>query len=209
VFYLVGEPVTALRIEALNPNARSVDYLYAADKDRLQTYDEMADVFVEPARRGARVCAVLYGHPGVFGLPAHLAVERARAEGIPARMLPAISSLDCLFADLGVDPGSTGMYCCEATGFLQRRPPVDLRATLVLLQPGMIGERGGEPTSAVGELFQQLLEQLRDLYGEEREAVLYTASSYPGARPTVLRFPLGEPEMPVPDPAATLCIPGS
>jgi hypothetical protein len=193
----------------LNANARSVDYLYAADKDRRRTYDEMAEVFVEPARRGARVCAVLYGHPGVFGLPAHLAVERARAEGIPARMLPAVSSLDCLFADLGIDPGSSGLHCCEATGFLQRQPPVDLRATLVLLQPGMLGEYGGEPTPGVAKLFRQLLEHLRDLYGEEREAVLYTASSYPGVAPTVHRFPLRQLDVPTPDPAATLCIPGS
>lgn len=209
MFYLVGEPVTALRLEALNPSARSVDYLYAADKDRRHTYDEMADVFVAPALRGARVCAVLYGHPGVFGLPAHLAVERARAAGISARMLPAISALDCLFADLGIDPGSTGLHCYEATHFLRRRPAVDEDATLVLLQPGMIGEVGGEPTPAVTGLFRQLVEQLSDLYGEAREAVLYTASPYPAARSTVYRFPLGEAEVPVPDPTATLCIPGS
>lgn len=208
VLYLVGDPVAALRIEALNPNVRSVDDLYAPDKDRRRTYDEMADVFVEPARRGVRVCAALYGHPGVFGLPAHLAVERARAEGIQARMLPAISSLDCLFADLGIDPGSTGLHCYEATGFLRRRPAVDLDATLLLLQPGMIGEHRGEPTPNVTGLFRQLLEQLRELYGEEREAVLYTASPYPGARPAVLRFALRELEVPTPDPAATLCIPG-
>jgi len=39
--------------------------------------------------------------------------------------------------------------------------------------------------------------------------VLYTASPDPAARPAVLRFPLGEPEPPIPDLAATLCIPGS
>lgn len=209
VMYVVADPVAALRIEALNPSARSLDSLYAAGKDRRGTYDEMADAFVEPARGGLRSCAVLYGHPGVFALPAHVAVQRARAEGISARMLPAVSALDCLFADLGVDPGSTGLYCFEATHFLQRRPPVDKDATLVLLQPGMIGEVGGEPTPAVADRFRQLLGQLSDLYGETREAVLYTASPYPAARPTVLRFPLGEAEVPVPDPAATLCIPGS
>lgn len=168
----------------------------------------MAEVFLEAARRGARVCAVLYGHPGVFGLPAHLAVQRARAEGIPARMLPAVSALDCLFADLGIDPATNGLLCYEATHFLRRRPPIDPDATLVLLQPGMLGERGGEATDAVEGRFRELLERLAGLYGETREAILYTASSYPGARPEVLRFPLGEPEPPVPDLASTLCVPG-
>lgn len=208
VLYLVVDPVAALRIEALNPNARSLDSLYGPDKERRRTYDEMAEAFLGPARRGLRSCAVLYGHPGVFGLPAHLAVARARAEGICARMLPAVSTLDCLFADLGLDPGDTGLYCFEATHFLHRRPPVDLDATLVLLQPGMIGEHGGEPSPAVAGLYRQLVEQLAELYGPEREAVLYTASPYPGGRPTVLGFPLGEREPPRPDLAATICVPG-
>ena len=40
-------------------------------------------------------------HPGVYVAPSHETVLRARAEGYPARMLPGISSEDCLFADLG------------------------------------------------------------------------------------------------------------
>jgi hypothetical protein len=123
-------------------------------------------------------------------------------------MLPAISALDCLFADLGIDPGTTGLQCYEATYFLERRPPVDPDATLVLLQVGMIGERGGDPTPAVAGRFGRLVEQLGKLYGEAREAVLYTASPYPGAMPSAVRFPLGEAEPPEPDLAATLCIIG-
>jgi precorrin-6B methylase 1 len=207
--YLVADPIAALRLEALNSNARSLDSLYAAGKDRLQTYEEMADAFLEPARSGFRSCAVLYGHPGVFGFPAHAAVEQARAEGIPARMLPAVSALDCLFADLGIDPGSTGLQCYEATYFVERRLPVDRDATLVLLQVGMIGERGGDPTPAAAGRFRQLVEQLAALYGSAREAVLYTASTYPGASPTIARFKLGEPPPRTPDLAATLCIGGS
>ncbi len=208
MLYLVADPIAALRLEALNPNARSLDSLYEAGKDRYRTYEEMADAFLEPARSGLRSCAVLYGHPGVFGLPAHTAVAQARAEGIPARMLPAISALDCLFADLGVDPGTTGLQCYEATYFVERKPPVDPDATLVLLQVGMIGERGGDPTPAVAGRFRQLTEQLQKLYGAGREAALYTASPYPGASPSIARFPLGKPDPPIPDLAATLCIAG-
>jgi hypothetical protein len=208
VLYLVADPIAALRLEALNPNARSLDFLYEAGKDRHRTYEEMADAFLEPARRGYRSCAVLYGHPGVFGLPAHAAVAQARAEGIPARMIPAVSALDCLFADLGVDPGTTGMQCYEATYFVEQRPPIDVDATLVLLQVGMIGERGGDPTPAVAGRFEALVEQLGTLYGPTREAALYTASPYPGAAPSIVRFPLGEPDPPTPDLAATLCVAG-
>ena len=65
-----------------------------------------------PIRRGIRLCAVVYGHPGVFVYASHEAVRRCRLEGLPARMLPGISAEDCLLADLGVDPGVRG---CRAS----------------------------------------------------------------------------------------------
>ena len=96
---------------------------------------------------GARVCAVLYGHPGIFAWASHEAMARVRAAGLPARMLPAVSALDCLLADLGIDPATTGLQTYEATYFFVRRPAVDPHATLVLLQVGMLGESRGAASS--------------------------------------------------------------
>ena len=66
----------------------------------------MAEAILEPVRAGKRVCAAFYGHPGVFVLPSHDAISRARAEGFEATMLPGVSAEDCLVADLGVDPAA-------------------------------------------------------------------------------------------------------
>src|SRR2546429_6584747 len=44
--------------------------------------------------------------------------RQAREEGFEAEMLPAVSAEDCLFADLGVDPGDEGCQSFEATSFL-------------------------------------------------------------------------------------------
>lgn len=164
------------------------------------------DAIVREVLDGTRVCVVLYGHPGLFASPGHEAVARVRAAGLPARMLPAISSLDCLFADLGIDPGAVGLQCYEATDFLQRQPEVDLAATLVLLQVGMIGEAGGAPTEAVLPRFQTLVGRLCDSHGADREAVLYEASPYPGTPPAAARFTLGGMTVPSPGVMATLCV---
>ena len=67
-------------------------------------YARIVGDILDAVRGGASVCAAFYGHPGIFVTPSHDAVRRARAEGYPARMLPAVSAVDCLFADLGVDP---------------------------------------------------------------------------------------------------------
>ena len=206
VLYLVADSLSALRIANLNPRARSLDEFYGPDKNRRQTYAEIVDTIVASAVAGADVCAVFYGHPGVFAYPGHEALARVREAGLPARMLPAVSALDCLVADLGIDPGRTGLQSYEATYFLLHRPAIDPNAMLLLWQVGMIGELGGAATPAVKARFKLLIDQLRDCYGEAREALLYEASPYPGPEPAAARFHLGDSELPAPSPISTLCV---
>jgi hypothetical protein len=207
--YLVADPVAALRIEALNPCSRSLDGFYGDTKPRRETYAEIVDAIVSDVTAGAHVCAVLYGHPGVFAWPGHEAIARLRAAGLPARMLPAVSALDCLVADLGIDPATTGLQTYEASYFFVRGPVVDPHATLVLLQVGMLGESGGAATDAVAARFRLLVDRLAELYGGGREAILYEASPVPGTAPAITRFALGEPGSVAPRVMSTLCLPGA
>ena len=101
----------------------------------------MTEAILEPVRAGKRVCAAFYGHPGVFVLPSHEAVSRARAEGFDASMQPGVSAEDCLVADLGVDPGVNGLQSYEAGDFLRRRPATEPTTALVLWQIGVVGAR--------------------------------------------------------------------
>ena len=97
-------------------NAEEISNERAA-KPRRETYAEVEGTIVAAVLRGARVCAVLYGHPGLCARPGHRAVAQVRAAGLPARMLPSVSALDCLVADLGHDPLRSGLQAYEATYF--------------------------------------------------------------------------------------------
>src|SRR5437660_3789209 len=88
VFYLFADPVPAEWIRELNPTAEELDGFYAPGKLRSETYEEMVEAILSAVREGLEVCAVFYGHPGVFGFPPHEAIRRARSEGFPAQMLP-------------------------------------------------------------------------------------------------------------------------
>lgn len=208
-FFQVADPVSGLRIRALCRNARSLAPYFAPDKQRGESYREICAVVASEAAAGKRVCLALYGHPGFYGTAAHEAVRRVRALGLSARMLPAVSTLDCLFADLGLDPARGGLQVYEASYFLRARPPLDAGATLVLLQAGILGERGNTPTPAVLERYRLLLGVLAETFGTEREAVLYEAAEYPGARPLAVRFRLGTQDPPAPELRSTLCVPTS
>src|SRR5688572_16994751 len=80
VLYLVADPVTERWLEWLKPNAMSLRGCYAPEKPRGQTYAEMVDEIVTRVREGRDVCAVFYGHPGVFVYPAHEAMAELREE---------------------------------------------------------------------------------------------------------------------------------
>jgi hypothetical protein len=139
-------------------------------------------------RRGLRVCVALYGHPGVFVLPAHEAIRRARAEGFDAVMLPGISAEDCLIADVGFDPGARGCQSFEATDFLVRHRVFDPTAALLLWQIGGIGVedfRGDAYWNPAGVAY--LAAHLAATYGEDHEVVVYETSPYPVVEPLIHR----------------------
>ena len=189
-FYLVGDSVAVRLLKRLNPRARSLHELYGEGKARLETYEEMVDTILAPVRAGRDVCAAFYGHPGVFVYPGQVALERARGEGFRARMFPGISSLDCLFADLGLDPAATGCQIHLATDFVLRRTQPDTTVLLVLLQIGVIGQPAHLEQPDWSRL-PVLVECLEAFYPSEHEVIGYEASPFPMAWPVIERVPLG------------------
>lgn len=206
VLHLGGDPLMRQWLSELRPDATSLHSFYGAGKDRAETYREMVDAILAPVRQGYDVCAAFYGHAGVFVSPSHEAIRQARAAGYEATMLPAISAEDCLFADLGIDPGRTGCQSYEATNFLLTNRPVDAAAVLILWQVGVLGEWGyGSKTDQrrLGLLRDRLLE----IYPAEHEAILYEASPYPVGDAIAERSPLGRLAEAVVTAATTLVVP--
>jgi hypothetical protein len=190
VLYLFADPVAAAWVKGLNPSAQSLEHLYALGKPRSETYEEMVEAILVPVRTGLDVCAVFYGHPGVFGFPPHEAVRRARSEGFRAQMLPGISAEDCLFADLAVDPGD-GCQSFEATNFLLFPRTFDPSVSLVLWQVAAIGDpRGTDRPNREG--LAVLAGYLSRLYGSDHEVVSYEASPYPVGDPIIHRLRVGD-----------------
>jgi uncharacterized protein YabN with tetrapyrrole methylase and pyrophosphatase domain len=206
VLYLVPDRVSASGVEALNRRAQSLHGLYEEGAPHRAAYERMAEVILERVRAGKRVCAAFYGHPGVFVLPSHDAISRARAEGFDATMLPGVSAEDCLFADLGIDPAANGLQSYEASDFLRRRPTIEPTTALVLWQIGVVGTRthsASVSAPALGELVELLLER----YPAGHGAVVYEASSYPRVAPLIRNVRVDALDAEAVTPASTLYVP--
>lgn len=186
VLYIVGDPVAEGMIRQLNPSgAQSLMDTYVLDKDRTDAYGGMVDRILACVRAGDLTCAAFYGHPGVFASATHESIRRARAEGFDARMLPGISAEDCLFADLGVDPGIHGCQTWEATDFVLNRRSVDTSSAVVLWQIGTFGFATHKQGSYALPAMPLLIEKLERIYGPGHLMYLYDAAVLPGCQSVI------------------------
>lgn len=208
VLFAVADPLTAKWLLTLNSTAESLPY-NTDNQRRKETYQEMVDRILIEVRQGLNVCAVFYGHPGVFADPAHEAIKQARREGFTAQMLPGISAEDCLFADLGLDPGKNGCQSFEATDFLIRRRKFDTTSALILWQIMMVGNVGFSQKE--GEHLRGLTvltEVLETYYGSEHEVTVYEAAVYyPVCQPVIKKMPLFKLPQASVTPVSTLYVP--
>jgi hypothetical protein len=205
--FLVADPHAARWIEELSPAARNLAGLYAPGKPRAETYEEIVVEILGDVRAGHDVCAAFYGHPGVFAYPSHESVRRARLEGYQARMLPGVSAEDCLFADLGLDPGDHGCQSYEATDFLLRPRRYDRRSLLLLWQIGVIGEASVGDTEPRRKGLRVLVDRLRADYPADHEVVVYESAMYVVCEPRVARVALADLAGAEFGPMATLVVP--
>jgi tetrapyrrole (corrin/porphyrin) methylase-like protein len=185
VFALVSDPLVELWVQEMRSDMRSLQPYYIEGRPRTKGYREMVDAMLAEVRAGRRVCGVFYGHPGVFALVPHKAIRHAREEGFAAHMEPGISAEDCLYADLGIDPGAFGCQHYEASQLMFHRRRIDPSAYLMLWQVGMAGDRS-LARFATGPAYRRLLvEVLEQDYPASHPVIVYEAATLPITAPRI------------------------
>jgi uncharacterized protein YabN with tetrapyrrole methylase and pyrophosphatase domain len=189
--YVVGDPIAEAVIKRLNPEgAYSMAGFYEEGKARIHAYNAMIDHILKCVRAGDKTVAAFYGHPGVFAYPSHESIRRARSEGYQARMLPGISSEDCLFADLGVDPAVGGCQSYEATDFLINAPFIDSSSQLILWQIGTLADWTFQTRKYDTRAMPLLVQRLAHFYPLTHLITVYEAAMLPATPPMIAQIPL-------------------
>jgi len=190
VFAAVSDPLVELWLQDMHADVRSLQPFYREGKSRHDTYREMVETMMVDVRAGRQVCGAFYGHPGVFAQVPHHAIEQARREGFAAHMEPGISAEDCLYADLGIDPGQVGCQHFEASQFMFYQRRIDPSALLVLWQIGIVGDRSFRRFATGSEYRRLMLELLAPDYPPDHEVIVYEAATLPITTPRMERMPL-------------------
>lgn len=192
VFAAVSDYIVELWLNSMHADVRSLQPYYGKNKSRMITYREWVDLMMSEVRAGKKVCGVFYGHPGIFAWSPHEAIRVAHAEGFDAYMEPGISAEDCLYADIGLDPGRVGCQHFEASQLLACEHRINPMGYLILWQVGIVGDLTLKRFSTGKEYLKLLIERLSTDYPEDHEIIVYRAATLPIHRPEIRHIRLNE-----------------
>ncbi|MHA2105686.1 MAG: SAM-dependent methyltransferase [Candidatus Hodarchaeales archaeon] len=208
LIYLVPDPITEKKLLDLNKTGESLHTFYVVGKERIEIYNEMVDhilSFLTDQKDDFSLCVAFYGHPGVYTYPSHKAIEIAREMGIEAKMLPGISAEDCLYADLGIDPGEKGSQSFEATHFLESKINFNPDVNLILWQIGILGNSDYQ-FKPKKRTIEELKDYLLKYYSKDHKIILYEAATHKIFNSKVLETEIKDLDKIEIDPLMTLCV---
>ena len=105
-------------------------------------------------------------------------------------MLPGISALDCLFADLGIDQSTTSLQSIGATDLLLRHRQIQTDSHVILWQIGFIGNATIVFGKSTNPYLPVLVDYLLRYYPPEHELTIYEAPQYAIAAARKEKIPL-------------------
>jgi hypothetical protein len=134
---------------------------------------------IRPIAKWSQRCSHQCAPVRAFATVPHRAIATAREEGFEAVMDAGVSAEDCLYADLGIDPGRVGCQHYEASQFIVYRRRIDPSAYLVLWQVGMVGDRSHRRFATGPQHRQLLVDRLLEDYPADHPAIAYEAATLP------------------------------
>lgn len=191
VLYLDTGVATRPFLESLCPRITSLyEQSYREDHARVSAYEHMAARVVDAALDHPPVTFAIHGHPLIAAHPPFLMLELAHALDLQVAVLPGISAIDTIFADLRTDPIVHGVQMYEATDLLLRRRPLQPDVPAILWQIGSL--ETGLHTMAVStaERFTRFVAYLREFYPAGHEVVAIYSAPHALMPPHILRFAL-------------------
>jgi tetrapyrrole methylase family protein/MazG family protein len=86
-------------------NVQLLGALYHIGMRHAEVYDLICDIVMTAARLYATITYAVPGNIFVFETACQTIRDRAEREGVPLRLVPGLSSIEAMYALLGIDPG--------------------------------------------------------------------------------------------------------
>lgn len=205
VFYLVNEPVIEHWIKSNSKQYQSLYELYQSEDCRSNSYVKISDYVLQSFDNFTNVCVAVYGHPLLLSNPIDRLISKASEGNINLTIIPAISSYDCLLADLKIDP-FWGCISIEANALIHEEKHIDNTYHLIIWQIGIINDNKAASERGSSSL-DLLINKLLKTHTKSHECIIYEASIYPHIRPKIIRTVISKIDMHKISRLSTLYIP--
>lgn len=153
--------------------------VYRVDSARSAAYRLMAARTVEAALDHPPVVFGMSGHPVVGALAPFLIRDLSAVMDLSVEVLPGISSVDALLAQLWLDPFVRGLQIFEASDLLLRRRRVAGDVPALIAQVGNLGRATYSLRHVERVLLQRLTEHLLVAHPPEHVVSVVFASPHP------------------------------
>ncbi|WP_083852289.1 SAM-dependent methyltransferase [Legionella tunisiensis] len=126
-------------MKSKSKRCQSLCDLYHSTDERANAYIKISDHVLESFKIFNNVCVVVYGHPLLLSNSIDHLISQACTAHISLTITPAISSFDCLLADLKIDP-FWGCISIEANALIKEDKHIDNTYHLIIWQIGIIND---------------------------------------------------------------------
>ncbi len=191
VLFLDTGVATRVLLETLCPRLTPLyEQSYSEERPRIDAYEHVAARVVDAALDHPPVTFAIHGHPLIAAHPPFLILELAHALELQVTVLPGISAIDTILADLRLDPVVHGMQMYEATDLLLRRRPLQPDVPAIIWQIGPIETCLHSMRVSRPGRFTRFIAHLRQYYPPQHEVVAIYCSPHPILKPAIFRFAL-------------------
>ncbi len=194
--YTLNPPPAVTRLlKSLRVRSEDLSALFDSERPVADRYLDVAGLLLRRAGEEPPVAFITAGSPLFLNSLNRFLVLKAREMGLEVQVLPAVSPLDALIADIGLDVGTFGLQAFDARGLVAREPVLNPGVPAFVLQVGLLAAVEGLPAESgeAAEAYLPLVRHLARFYGPEHPATLITLAegSAPAGRRTLplARFP--------------------
>lgn len=191
VLFLDTGVATKTFLETLCPRVTALyERSYEEERPRVDAYEHIAACVVDAALDHPPVTFAIHGHPLIATHPPFLILELCHALQLSVEVLPGISAIDNIFADLRLDPVVHGVQMYEATDLLLRRRPLQPDVPAIIWQIGPVETSLHSMRVSRPERFARFIAHLQQYYPPRHEVVAIYCSPHPILPPAIFRFAL-------------------
>lgn len=185
------ENVLALLPEDLRANCVSLWPLYQDNRHRDENYRVVAEAVIDSAAEHRPVAWMTPGHPLVFDSVSRTLLQAARARGWKVSVIPGISCIDTICAEIGYDPAG-GLVIHDATSLAMGNIPLLPSLAALLLQPSAFGSALAHYSSEWTPNLSRLSDHLLQFYSPAHRCAFVRSASHKGGLSQVRWYELSQ-----------------